>query len=97
MERSSQIVVKFVERGFTREVSHVAWFSLATWDSWKQVIQKILNQTSVLIYLEKDIQLSTFLLNLPLCRADTNHKKKDFKNYKNLSKKANLIISKMKR
>lgn len=47
-------------------------------ENW--LLQKILNQISVLTYLGKDIQkLSTFLPNLLLCIVDKNHKQ-DFKN-----------------
>lgn len=63
-------------------------------ENW--LLQKILNQISVLIYLGKDIQkLSTFLQNLLLCIVDKTTNR--IARTKNLSRSVNLTNNNMKK
>lgn len=63
-------------------------------ENW--LLQKILNQISVLIYLGKDIQkLSTFLQNLLLCIVDKTTNR--IARTKNLSRSLNLTNNNMKK
>lgn len=59
-------------------------------------LKKIVNQTLILIYVEKDHQLSTFLLNCLLRAVDKNHRQ-NFKDCRNLSRRGNLAISRIKK
>lgn len=63
-------------------------------ENW--LLQKILNQISVLIYLGKDIQkLSTFLLHFLLCIVDKTTNR--IPRTKNLSRGVNLTNNNMKK
>lgn len=63
-------------------------------ENW--LLQKILNQISVLIYLGKDIQkLSPFLLHLLLCIVDKTTNR--ISRTKNLSRSVNLTNNNMKK